>query len=72
MSTRRMRRWLVGLATALVVSFSIVPEITLAADGGLAQPDTAAPEKGGGVSHSACKPGGHESPMGVDGQCGWH
>jgi hypothetical protein len=38
MSIRRVRRWLVRLVVALVVSFSIVPEITLAADGGLAQP----------------------------------
>ena len=65
MSTRHIRRWLVGLAMALVLSFSVVPEITLAADGGLAQPDSAYPERGGG--DRTCKKK-QESP---DLQCGW-
>jgi hypothetical protein len=51
MFTRRVRRWLVGLAMTLVLSFSVVPEITLAADGGLAQPDVQYTEKGGCGCH---------------------
>ena len=65
MSIRRIRRWLAGLLVALVVSFSMVPEITLAADGGLAQPDSQYVEKGG--PKRQC----NQINASPDLQCGW-
>jgi hypothetical protein len=65
MYTRRVQRWLVRVMLALVVSFSIVPQLTLAADGGLAQPDSQYSDRGGGGRF--CDPK-NSSP---DKQCGW-
>jgi hypothetical protein len=65
MFRRRVRRWLVSLLAAVVLSLSIVPEITLAADGGLAQPDSQAVDKGGPKRNC------NQLNASPDLQCGW-